>query len=1178
MVRASFAPLIVDHGPLPLDGGLWIHFDLPDGRKMGLVALYAPNSIADRTSLWIALEVSLDPSRNWILAGDFNMITQQEDQIGCTPKLASGTEKAQWEKLLHTLDLRDTFKATDGALRFTWDNRRQAMMLAQEGQDTIQPLDAGRVLKRLDRIYVDLQHNLISTKILPGAELSEHLPAEKRKAKQTKLTLKVHGLLLRLQADPANVSTQLQLQEAQTHLATWETEKARWHQRHLDRLWEDDGDRSTKLFFNAIKARKKQTGFTALQDDHGTLHTEESKILDLAANYFADILQEPAVISPQHSAVDELLSRTSAQVTNEERESLQKDFTLQELHTAAKLLGRDKCPGPDGVPLEFFLSLWDTVSPLVLRATSEGLQTGAILPFFNRGTITLLQKEGDSTLLKNKRPITLLNAIYKIWAKGLQLRLSPVLQRLITWEQNAFIPGRQLHSTVMLCNEAIFEAKSKKVDIVLLSIDFRKAFDTLRWSFLYAALEKMQFGEAFIGMIKALNDSAESSVRINTSCSKRFLISRSVRQGCPLSPLLFTIAIQVFSDAVNSFQDQGFLKGINLPETGTQYCHGLFADDAHLLLQADQQNLLNAKSLLQTFGEASGLQVQWGKSKARWISESTPSLPWVHELDWVWIPQDEVDRFLGFQFREGLDTRRYSKLFTKKSLTGLTPRKKTNRGKIRALEGLILRFIWGGDEHSKSRHRVAETILHQPKREGGLGLISLQAQVQAFSAKTIRWAYVPGPHPLKTWLLSQFNSITLKRWGSEHDTWVSSPSSGAWPSLSPIMEHICKVWQTTAKLLSPLEQLPLPQWQRLSLWGPKVIGVRNTTRSANGGSYARLQAAGINVIGDITPDGNTSLPLLLAANQSLHASPAIHRAYEKVIDSTPKHAAAYKTASQYFTSVSTLPTWCIKTKDEAPMDSSLITAAHARFAFCITNGKLISAKIRDLPSEATWISVPVAECWAGPKKPPEKFLLTWTDKLTSISAMQWQDQTGFLSAPNSSIRRLAAKNNTKVTQRLQKWESSHHFNPNVAVTWSGLWNRKRAIKLSVLQWLIIFRVVPTNTWRFPQSSRDQPETWCNSCSLQAAEDLEHLFWRCPSITEFWKWAIDILHLAFPATRRWRPSFKHAILGVSPPDYCKSAARWWEQWRLFIIWGIWMQQNDLIFRNIQPSLAKSKALA
>ncbi|KAL3694935.1 hypothetical protein R1sor_008586 [Riccia sorocarpa] len=382
-----------------------------------------------------------------------------------------------------------------------------------------------------------------------------------------------------LQADPANIYTQLKLEEARTQLAAWEADKARWIQSLLDRKWEDE----------------------------------------------------------------------------EERVNLQKDFSSEELHVAAKLLGRNKSPGPDGVPLEFFLALWETVSPLLLRATAEGLQQGQILPFFNEGVIILLQKDGDQTMIQNKRPITLPNVVYKIWAKALQLRLTPVLQRLISWEQNAFISGRQLHTTVLLCNEVVYEAKKNNIDSVLLKIDFKKAFDTLRWDFLYAAMEKMEFGHFFISLVKTLNSTASSAISINNACSSPFQISRPVRQGCPLSPLLFTIAIQVLTDTINGWIQMQMLKGIELTSINTHYCQGYFADDAHFLLAADKQNLLNAKSLLQTFGQASGLTVQWAKSKARWISSIIPRPLWTGDLDWVWSTDQDADKFLGFQFSDGLD-------------------------------------------------------------------------------------------------------------------------------------------------------------------------------------------------------------------------------------------------------------------------------------------------------------------------------------------------------------------------------------------------------------------------------------------------------------------------------------------------------------------------------------------
>ncbi|KAL3680946.1 hypothetical protein R1sor_023902 [Riccia sorocarpa] len=153
-----------------------------------------------------------------------------------------------------------------------------------------------------------------------------------------------------------------------------------------------------------------------------------------------------------------------------------------------------------------------------------------------------------------------------------------------------------------MCNEAVFQAKTRGQDSILLKIDFRKEFDTIKWDFLYVAMRKMGFGDTFISFITALNNNATSSVRLNNTSSKSFQTSRSVRHGCPLSPLLFTIAIQVLTDVINDMLLTNELKGIDLAPIGIQYCQGFYADDSHLLLAADRQNLLNAKNLLQSFG------------------------------------------------------------------------------------------------------------------------------------------------------------------------------------------------------------------------------------------------------------------------------------------------------------------------------------------------------------------------------------------------------------------------------------------------------------------------------------------------------------------------------------------------------------------------------------------------
>ncbi|KAL3687123.1 hypothetical protein R1sor_013432 [Riccia sorocarpa] len=869
------APFVTNHGFLPLNGGLWIHIDLPNGTRFGVAAIYAPNTTAERTQLWTALESTLDSDRKWLFAGDYNMITNTLGQVGGTPQTIAGEEKESWITLTQILDLHDTFKRKEEAFKYSWNNKRQALLQSQDPQQPQTPVDGGRILKRLDRIYADssfLQTPYSST-ILAGSEIERPSPGhcgfhlhQNYNSKKTNYRMNVAALrdpilkdnlkklwalwekkyednsmpalqalkscikctaneflFLRLrpiyylidqsslkirpeassglngnkplQADPANMYTQLKLEAAQNDLMinTWETEKARWLQQHMDKTWEEEGERASKLFFSFLKARKKQTNVHAIRDEEGILHSSEKEILDLVVDYLSEILHEPQATHHQDLETYDLLSKIQVQVTASKHKELQKNFTIDELHKAAKLL--DKCPGPDGVPLEFFLSLWETICHLLCRDTTEGLQQDTLTPFFNREVITLLQKDADVTLLKNKRPITLLNAVYKIWVKALQLRLSPILQHIIMWEQNAFISGRYLHSTVFMCNEAIFEAKRQNQDSLLLKINFRKALDTLRWNFLYKAMTKMKFGQHLISLVATLNNEASSCIRV-------------------------------------------------------RILQGYFADDSHLLLSAEKQNLQNAKTLLNSFANASGLIVQWEKSKAKWISTTNTPPDWLQELDWVWEQLDHTDKLLGFYFTVCLDEEAIFQAAMQKNLskinmlssrsTSIHGRIITNhliygvlwfilplwtrgKAKIRQIETTILKYVWGGKDTTNRRHRVTETILHQRKKDGGLGLMSIhiQAQAQAFIAKMIRWSFTPGAHPLKLGLLDKFQVTTIHRWSSNLYTWITSPSKGVWPGLSPLMLHTCKMWQAASRLLAPITATPM---EKAITVGTKNIG------------------------------------------------------------------------------------------------------------------------------------------------------------------------------------------------------------------------------------------------------------------------------------------------------------------------------------------------------------------
>ncbi|WJZ94813.1 hypothetical protein VitviT2T_013639 [Vitis vinifera] len=220
--------------------------------------------------------------------------------------------------------------------------------------------------------------------------------------------------------------------------------------------------------------------------------------------------------------------------------------------------------------------------------------------------------------LRDFRPISLVGNLYKWLAKVLANRLKKVVGKVVSKAQEAFVEGRQILDAVLIANEAIDSILKNNENGILCKLDIEKAYDNVDWSFLLTLMQKMGFGEKWLGWIKWCISTASFSVLINGTPKGFFQSSRGLRQGDPLSPYLFVIAMEVFSSFLKRAVDNGYILGCEVKgrnEGGIQISHLLFADDTLVFCQASQDQLTYLSWLLMWFEAVSGLRINLEKSE-----------------------------------------------------------------------------------------------------------------------------------------------------------------------------------------------------------------------------------------------------------------------------------------------------------------------------------------------------------------------------------------------------------------------------------------------------------------------------------------------------------------------------------------------------------------------------------
>lgn len=220
-------------------------------------------------------------------------------------------------------------------------------------------------------------------------------------------------------------------------------------------------------------------------------------------------------------------------------------------------------------------------------------------------------------MLKDFRPISLCNVLYKLISKVLANRLKKILPDIISPSQSAFVPGRLITDNVLLSYELIHYLNSKrkgKEGLAAIKLDMSKAYDRVEWVFLQNMLIRMGFDIRWVRLIMNCVTSVTYKIKVNGEYTPQILLQRGLRQGDPLSPYLFILCAEGLSAMLQKAEKEGKIEGIKICREAPRVNHLFFADDSLILMRARAVDAAVLKHILQVYEDASGQVINRDKS------------------------------------------------------------------------------------------------------------------------------------------------------------------------------------------------------------------------------------------------------------------------------------------------------------------------------------------------------------------------------------------------------------------------------------------------------------------------------------------------------------------------------------------------------------------------------------
>ncbi|GBG78145.1 hypothetical protein CBR_g26181 [Chara braunii] len=435
-------------------------------------------------------------------------------------------------------------------------------------------------------------------------DVMSRILARERNKKDADCRRRVEEAENRMEGHP--ISAMVWAAERERRIAEWDSLQEEKQKRWTEILKEkgiETNDKMTRESFQKLQPSYTHHQMIELRHpfDLSASHAHSaSGMLHYARLYYEDILttrRPQDSVNTYLSTISDMWTDTSVKLKSTARLDLDQPITVEETKQTLQSMARGKSPGVDGLTFEIYVKNWGVLAPPSVEVYNEILTGGRLGKGMTHGVISVLFKKGDKA------------------------------------------EGRSIFNNIVTAIETLEIVQKEELDIAVLLLDLEKAYDKVGWPFVLTTLRHMGFGEGFCAWVIAMYANSTSAVMINGHISETFSISRSLRQGCPLAPLIFVLQLEVLLNRIRRHPD---IRGQQL-HTGEQCKAKALADDLFAVSVNTHTSLSALKSAMSECTSLSEATVNWSKSTFLLPSQFTLVVEWGMRR----VERGEEERFLG---------------------------------------------------------------------------------------------------------------------------------------------------------------------------------------------------------------------------------------------------------------------------------------------------------------------------------------------------------------------------------------------------------------------------------------------------------------------------------------------------------------------------------------------------